>query len=110
MTGKKTTVEFTEQVMPLIEYWRQVGVDLRDMINAGIVLFHEASPEKREAAMATANRASAMPLVPGSDGFAAAVRAFLREEFGDTVLEELRARRSSQPPEASAARDLSEQE
>ena len=79
MTGSKTTIRFTDSVLPIIRCWRARGWDVQDIVNAAVVLFHMASADQREAAMTTANIGTAVPLSDVSDD----------EEFRRRVLEML---------------------
>ena len=86
MARGRSMIEFSEGVTPVLDYWRDSGWDLRDILNAGAILWHEATPEQREAAMAKANRApGAVPSVIPATKFRELVREIIREYEADAM-------------------------
>jgi len=58
MGKRRSTIEFSENVAPLLEHWEALGYDIRDIVGAAIVIFHNSTAQQREQAMAQANAAS----------------------------------------------------
>jgi len=86
MADDRATVYFTDATIPLLEFWKDRGWDVKDVVNAGIVLFHGGSAEDREGAMALANLSNGKVKVemPESE-FEERVLAILRE-YNDAAM------------------------
>ncbi|MDH4136016.1 MAG: hypothetical protein OEW09_04770 [Anaerolineae bacterium] len=55
MAEDRATVYFTDSTIRVLEFWKDRGWDVKDVVNAGIILFHGGGAEGRENAMALAN-------------------------------------------------------
>ena len=60
MTGEKTSLYFTEAVIPIVRMWKSRGWGPQDLVNTAVVLFHKADAADREAARAIANLGSSV--------------------------------------------------
>ncbi len=80
MARERSMIEFAQGARPVLEYWRDMGWDLRDILNAGAILWHEATPEQREAAMGKANRPpGTMPAIIPATELRVMIRQILQE-------------------------------
>lgn len=52
MYKNRSTIEFTETVQPVLHRLRLCGFDIKDIVNAGILLFDELNGDEQKAAIA----------------------------------------------------------
>jgi hypothetical protein len=100
MAKRKTSLEFSEAVIPLLNHWeKRLGLDLRDIINAGIVLFDAATAEQREQALIRANSASKEDFAHlPEDEFRRRVLQIVKDSQG--ILEEKKRGKKAKPSKA----------